>query len=262
MAMAPEGSDGGNTKPHRITASKAWCFTLNNYDDNDINQLIDVLALHKYFFAKETGESGTPHLQGFVEFNKKCRPLEMIKNKKIHWEKMKGKIEQNIAYCSKEEGTFFCKGFKPIKPIKIITELYPFQKEVVNIINEEPNERTIYWFWEPNGNLGKSAVVKYLAVKHDALVLSGKSSDMKYLIIKYKEHYGRYPEIILLDFPRSSEGYISWTGIEEIKNGCFASTKYDCEMVIMNSPHIICFANFPVDTTIMSNDRWKIKRIT
>ena len=37
---------------------------------------------------------------------------------------------------------------------------------------------------------------------------------------------------------------ISWSGLEDVKNGCFASTKYECEMVIMNSPHLLWFADF------------------
>lgn len=32
--------------------------------------------------------------------------------------------------------------------------------------------------------------------------------------------------------------------VEEIKNGIFASTKYECGMHKMNRPHVIVFANF------------------
>ena len=52
------------------------------------------------------------------------------------------------------------------------------------------------------------------------------------------------------------------TFIEDLKNGRYASTKYDCEVVIGNSPHIICFANFlPPDLTKLSLDRWLIGHI-
>ena len=46
--------------------------------------------------------------------------------------------------------------------------------------------------------------------------------------------------------------------IEEIKNGCFASSKYESKMVIMNSPHILCFANELPDTQKLSRDRWNL----
>ena len=59
--------------------SKAYCFTINNdnYDDMD-----DVLALHaQYFcFGFETGEQGTPHIQGYVMF---YRRYTLKKSKEI-----------------------------------------------------------------------------------------------------------------------------------------------------------------------------------
>ena len=45
----------------------------------------------------------------------------------------------------------------------------------------------------------KSSICKYLCAKHGALICSGKAADIKYLIIKYKEKNGNYPEIILYE---------------------------------------------------------------
>lgn len=47
--------------------SRDWCFTLNNYVDQDITQLEEIDC--KYvIYGKERGDSGTPHLQGYVYF--------------------------------------------------------------------------------------------------------------------------------------------------------------------------------------------------
>ena len=90
---------------------------------------------------------------------------------------------------------------------------------------------------------------------------SGKSADMKYMIIKYYEKHTKYPETVIFDVPRSIKDYLSYAGIEEIKNGCFASSKYECDMVIMNTPHVIIFANELPEVDKLSRDRWRIHNL-
>lgn len=267
--MAPIGSEcnaGGNTKPPRISASIHWCFTLNNYTDSEISDLLgelkNVKLCKSYIFQEETGEEGTAHLQGYVEFAKKARPLESIPNKRIHWEKCRSP-KASIAYCSKEDtrtGKIYT-NLKLPKPIKLIDSLYSWQQEIVDICNTEPDDRTIHWYWEPTGNIGKTALCKYLCVKYNALCLSGKGSDCKYAIVKYHETTGVYPEIILYDIPRTMNDYISYEALESIKNGLFFSTKYESCQVVMNSPHIICFSNVHPETEKMSLDRWHIVKL-
>uniref|UniRef100_UPI004049B2EE hypothetical protein n=7 Tax=Pseudomonadati TaxID=3379134 RepID=UPI004049B2EE len=60
------------------------------------------------------------------------------------------------------------------------------------------------------------------------------------------------------DIPRSQLDYLSYTGIEEVKNGCFFSSKYESEMVLYNSPHIIVFANEEPTYHKLSSDRWNV----
>jgi len=62
-------------------------------------------------FQPEVGESGTPHLQGYIEMNKPVR-FSHFKHRLdgAHWEKAKGSGDSNVAYCSKEDtkaGDFF-----------------------------------------------------------------------------------------------------------------------------------------------------------
>ncbi|AXQ66522.1 MAG: putative viral replication protein [Cressdnaviricota sp.] len=255
----------GNTK--QVPPSKNWCFTLNNYDENDLMILKSSNSSKILVFQEEIGESGTPHLQGYIEFITKKRPFNVFAfSKAAHWEKRRGSKQEAIAYCSKadtrKEGTVpFAKGVKLARPIKIITKLKPWQQEVEDIVISEPDDRTINWFWEEVGNVGKSVLCKYLCHKHGAIICSGKAADIKYMVVKYKEKHGVYPDTIVYDIPRTSQNYVSYQGIEEIKNGCFMSSKYECDMVVMNSPHIICFANFRPNIDVMSKDRWNVKYV-
>ena len=206
--------------------------------------------------GKEVGESGTPHLQGYIEFKKKCRPLSLGLTKKIHWEKARGSKEENEEYCSKEENVILKIGFN--SELRVISVLRDWQKSVIDLVDKEPDNRSIHWYYDYKGGTGKSALVKLLCYKYDAVVCSGKASDMKYMIVKYNEKNGVYPKVVIFDIPRSMKDYLSYSAIEEIKNGCFASSKYECEMVLMNSPHILCFANEIPEFEKLSKDRWKI----
>lgn len=89
----------------QISPSKKWVFTYNNYNSSirsELNELFTEIC-EKFMFQEEKGENGTPHLQGFCIFKNKIRPLSLKLDKSIHWEKMKGTVEQSIAYCSKSQ---------------------------------------------------------------------------------------------------------------------------------------------------------------
>lgn len=80
--------------------SRSWCFTLNNYTEKDIQFLKD---LEKTYMCvgKEVGESGTPHLQGYITFNRTYRLPQLKKlMPRAHLEVAKSKDAMN--YCMKE----------------------------------------------------------------------------------------------------------------------------------------------------------------
>jgi len=89
-----------------------WCFTINNYSDEDIATLSSWDSLY-LIYGKELSESGTPHLQGFVTFKKQKRLSACKKlHSTAHWEAAKGTSEQAADYC-KKEGNFEEKGSLP-----------------------------------------------------------------------------------------------------------------------------------------------------
>lgn len=245
----------GNTK--QIAPAKNWCFTFNNYTEDDYQYIIEAFEKNssKYIIGKEVGEKGTPHLQGYVYNKKKFRPSELKLSKSIHWEKCKGSQKQNIEYCMKDSN--YKSNIKIEKPLKLLqeTQLYDWQKDIIKIIKEEPHERIIYWYWEPTGNCGKTTFAKYLSAKFDAVPIEGKKNDILYCAAEHNS------DIYIFDFERCMEEFISYGAMEKIKNGYYMCSKYESKPIIRNCPHIICFANFEPDVTKLSADRWKITEI-
>lgn len=237
-----------------------WCFTLNNHTDEDIFYLENILK-HEckwYLFQEEMGEEGTIHLQGTISLINKKR-FNSVKrlHEKAHWERTRS-IKNSIEYCQKKKtrvGRMFCSGIEIDEEIRV-HEPYGWQLDVMDIIKEEPDERTIHWFWEPHGNVGKSSLTKYLVHKHDAIKVSGKGNDIAHIISKHKN-----VKIVICDIPRVTLGHVNIGTLEEVKNGLLFSGKYDSCQVIFNCPHVICFANEPPNIESMSKDRWNIVRI-
>lgn len=260
--------EGGNTitpsssKP-KINPAVRWSFTLNNYTDDEFSSICSTVESKCRFaiIGKEIGDKGTPHLQGYIEFTKKSRPITVFNNKRIHFEKSKGSKEDNITYCSKEDQ----KPYRfPAKYSVNITQndFFTWEKFVYNELIKEPNDRDILWLWEQTGCAGKTTFAKWIYQNlSKVVVLSGKASDMKNGIIQYEATNGFLPEIVIINIPRASSKFVSYTGLEEIKDMFFFSGKYEGGMVCGKNPHLLCFANEEPEYDAMSADRWKVYNI-
>ncbi len=261
---------GGNTNspPKRVTQGKRWCFTYNNYTVSKMEQMEQVFKqkCSGYIFEEEVGDQGTPHLQGYLEFSKKVRPFQLKLDKGIHWEKAKGDRKSNIAYCSKDQGRSakYSVDFRPPRPLKLLREnqLRPWQKGVIDIINEEPDDRCLFWIWSASGNVGKTTFSKYLTAVHGAVPLGGKGADVRNGVVTYLQDKGTTPELIIYPIPRSFKAeYVSYEAMENCKDMYFYSGKYEGGAVCGNCPHVFVFSNFAPDTSKMSEDRWKVWQI-
>lgn len=93
--------------------SKSWCFTINNYTDKDITNCNDLICNY-IVYGIETGENGTPHLQGYVYFDKKktFKTIQDAFESKAHIERAKGSPKQASDYC-KKDGDFVERGNLP-----------------------------------------------------------------------------------------------------------------------------------------------------
>lgn len=242
------------TKSKQPSPAKNWCFTFNNYTDEDIKILSSSnSSISSYIFGEEVAPTtGTKHLQGYIQFKTKVRPMGMF-NDKIHWEKARGSREANINYCGKD-GVVYT-NMPDAKPLKVIKELYPWQQDILKIALSEPDDRSVYWIWEEVGNVGKTAFAKYLAHFHGAIPLEGKKNDILYCAAEFPSN------IYIYDIARTNEQYISYDAIEKIKNGFYMCAKYESKPIIRNPPHVFIFANFRPNIDALSKDRWRIHEI-
>lgn len=260
--LETRGNMEGNTKISRVVPGLYWCFTLNNWSKEELETLETNFKKEEieYIFSEEIGESGTPHLQGFIKSKKKIRPNEKFGNKRIHWEKCKGNEIQNTNYVTKSDGVTHT-NMRIIKDVIKLNGAYPWQQEICDICETEPDDRTIHWYWDKKGNKGKTSLAKHLYLKYGKkmIFVNGKASDVKCAIAQCETK----PEIIIFGIPRSCQDYMGSTygALEEVKDGIFFSGKYESGMVVYPTPHVFVFANFAPDKKSLSKDRWNIVNI-
>lgn len=85
--------------------TRDFVFTLNNYTENDIQRLTtEHVSIDYIVFGEETGTSGTPHLQGFVQFKHPVsfQRVKRLLGNNVHVEQRRGTVQQAIDYCKKD----------------------------------------------------------------------------------------------------------------------------------------------------------------
>lgn len=255
MTTGPGNTSSGPSR------SKHWTFTWNNYPTTWIDT-IKFSGASKYVCQPEIGENGTKHIQGILTFENQ-RTFDSVKKllPTCHLEKVKS-LKHCIEYCSiaqTRSGDTIVHGYN-VKPVikDPITNPYDWQKKILDLTSKEPHPRQIIWITDSSGAKGKTALCKHICLTNNsAIVVGGKQGDAKYAIAKMVSE-NRHPSIVLFNFCRTQEGYISYEAIEAIKDGIFFSSKYESGMVIYNTPHVICMSNWDPDESKLSQDRWNI----
>lgn len=88
-----------------MARSRAWCFTINNYTDDDGEALAAIEEKVNYMIiGREGKDTDTPHMQGYVNM-REAHTMSALSKKympRAHIELAKGSAQQNKVYCSKE----------------------------------------------------------------------------------------------------------------------------------------------------------------
>lgn len=275
--------------------ARNYTATLNNYTEEDYEDLINHKHIGYIIIGREIGEKGTKHLQMYFQLKEKKR-LPWVKkhiNNKMHIEQSRGTPDDNVKYCSKdndfkERGIITKQGSNTIqiyeqiqecdnwgdvlkiegidrrmpyarevfasKKIKKQPEIKPrkWQQKILDILKEEPDDRTIVWIYDETGGRGKTYLCKYLMSNHDAFYCSpSKGTDIL--------HAYNNQRIILYDIPRCvDDQYINWGTIEKLKDGILFSGKFNSTTKYRtHNAHIIIFSNNEPPEGKFSRDRIK-----
>ncbi len=260
----------GNSCKTLDPKGKRWIFVWNNYPEKTAaiavkNFLRDRRAVC-FIFGKETGDLGTRHLQGYVEF-KSDRRFSTLSKLKCHWEKARQTKQVNVDYCAKEND-YYAYNCHPTEklddPLEFVVK-YQWQQDAEEMCLKRaiPHSREIYFFVGREGGEGKTSWAKSMCIRfhesHGCLYVCGPAKDMKYAIAAMMKEGKRAPKIVILGLPRAQNPEaVSYSGLEQIKDGIFFSTKYESSMVMYNTPHVIVLSNAEPTYEKLSKDRFKV----
>lgn len=118
--------------------SRNYCFTFNNYPDTS---LVDGLECRYIIYGKEVGESGTPHLQGFVSFKQAKSISAVIKLLPGCHVEITKDIQASVTYC-KKEGVYTERG-QPLMSPKDKGEAEQLKWKAIRLAAESGNYDTI-----------------------------------------------------------------------------------------------------------------------
>lgn len=140
------------------------------------------------------------------------------------------------------------------RPEIVEHELRGWQSDLNARLEEDPDDRKIFFVVDSVGNSGKTWFAKYFCLKNAGAqyMTPGKKADMAYALMNDLR-------CLFMDCPRSKQGeFIQYDFLEEVKNRCVFSGKYESRMRFLPLCHIVVLMNETPDMTKLSLDRYEI----
>lgn len=138
------------------------------------------------------------------------------------------------------------------QPESDLKELRPWQLELEERLLGPVNPRKVIWYYDPVGNMGKTAFIKHMRMKHSIFSsTNGKTAD---IALAYQGE-----RIVMFNYTRAVSKRINYDVIEALQDNMIMSTKYQSHLKCYpGAPHIVCMANCLPDFTVFSEDRYEI----
>lgn len=134
----------------------------------------------------------------------------------------------------------------------------PWQQSVMNMINNEVNDRTVNVIVNLSGNIGKSFLSMYLMTFRKAIRIPAQpeARDIMRMIMDQPKS-----SCYFVDLPRASSKNNQnaiYSGLEEIKNGYCYDDRYKFKNEIFEPPHVWVFTNEIPAENLLSKDKWTL----
>lgn len=294
--------------------SRRWVFTINNPTDDVEQRLADNFEQGDPFryavFGRETGDSGTPHLQGFfiltsprrrtwlttrffpnaflepavadsraaADYCKKDNEYDEFgelpteQGRRTDIERLREFIVTHETRPTQREiaSEFFGLSLRYGRRIEELIDhlrphealvpdgvvLRPWQVDLADVLADEPDDRTVTFYVDEDGNSGKSFFCRYWLSRYPEMtqILSiGKRDDLAYAIDPTKKFF-------LFDIPRGNMQFLQYSVLESLKDQIVFCNKYESKTkVFPKAVHVVVFCNEAPDDTMMTGDRFIIK---
>lgn len=291
---------------------RRWCFTINNPNADHFDRLARLDCVYIVYGQETAPTTGTPHLQGFVIFERPVRRNYLTDEiGQGHYELTRGTSKQAADYC-KKEGNFEERGTFPASQGKrtdiddILQWLDDFirdngrapskreiathqpkallryrnfeelarlrapapdlrrgeprqwQLECIDLVQSDPDDRSIHFYVDTDGGKGKTWLQQYLVTTKpdDVQILGiGKRDDLAHAIDPDKS-------VFLINVPRNQMEYLQYPILEMLKDRLVFSPKYSSEMKILRTnPHVLVFSNEQPNFDSLTEDRYTMHEL-
>lgn len=197
-----------------MSRARGYCFTINNYTDDDFQKCTELLASATYgVFGLETGKSGTPHIQGYGYWKNKIsfNTLQQYFGN-AHIEEARGTPEDNRKYCTKD-GEFIEHGIIPEQGKR--HDIHAFRDAILDgaseeeLIMEYPLMMAKYdRFYQRCRNILLKKIAKEMIVP-EVTVISGETGTGKtHMVYSGNE----VDDVYKMEVGDGSSGSIFWDG--------------------------------------------------
>ena len=121
---------------------------------------------------------------------------------------------------------------------------FSWERQLEELLLSKPNDKYIYWLVDNKGTSKMCNFMYYMAKNYQAIIAPARGSTMKFIVAEFIFSNGYEPKIILIDaVTKMNFKNINYSGIEELKNGYFNLSRGSLRTIVIESPHIVVFAD-------------------